>query len=126
MKLRNFIGAIIVASGLASPLVQGAEPSPRERILLNSDWRFRHDDPADVGAPLRYDVRPEVADAQDSKVADARPEAAERVTQSDRAGLKPWILPTGNAFIKDSARRYVRPAGDPGSDVSYVQSNFHD
>ena len=40
--------------------------------------------------------------------------------------LKPWILPTGNDFIKDPAKRHVRPAGDPGGDVSYVRADFDD
>ena len=31
--------------------------------------------------------------------------------------IKPWILPTGNAFIKDAARRHTRPDGNPGGDV---------
>lgn len=40
--------------------------------------------------------------------------------------LKPWILPTGNAFIADSTRRYVRPAGNPGSNVSFLRLDFDD
>jgi len=40
--------------------------------------------------------------------------------------LKPWILPTGNRFIKDSSRRFVRPPGNPGGDLSYIQPNFDD
>jgi beta-galactosidase len=40
--------------------------------------------------------------------------------------LKPWILPSGNAFIKDPSLRHQRPDGDPGSDVSYMQASFDD
>ena len=28
--------------------------------------------------------------------------------------LKPWILPSGNEFIKDPSKRYKRPEGNPG------------
>jgi beta-galactosidase len=37
---------------------------------------------------------------------------------------KPWILPTGNAFIKDPGRRFTRPSTNWGGDVTYVRSDF--
>ncbi len=40
--------------------------------------------------------------------------------------LKPWVLPSGNAFIKDPARRHVRPPGHPGGDLDVVQAGFDD
>src|SRR5690606_11672538 len=57
--------------------------------------------------------------------ADAQPTEAEAV---DAVGpvLKPWILPSGNDFLADPAHRHERPAGHPGSDVPYVQSDFDD
>jgi beta-galactosidase len=42
------------------------------------------------------------------------------------AMVKPWILPTGNDFIKDPSRRFARPEGNPGDGVSYVQPGFDD
>jgi len=35
-------------------------------------------------------------------------------------------LPSGNDFIKDPAKRHVRPEGNPGGDFPYVQLNFDD
>ncbi|MFL6617428.1 MAG: beta-galactosidase GalB [Povalibacter sp.] len=99
---------------------------PRERISINEGWRFQKGDPQGLSTSLMYDVRPEVTEDTDAKAADTKPQEAERIANANRAVLKPWILPTGNAFIKDPQRRYVRPAGDPGSDVAYVQSNFDD
>lgn len=100
--------------------------SPRQRISINSDWRFNKGDSNDVPGGLTYDVRPEVTERSDGKAADARPEEADRLKAPSRPVLKPWILPTGNAFISDPARRHVRPAGDPGGDTSYVQASFDD
>ncbi len=97
----------------------------RERVLLDAGWRFRQGDPEGV-APLDYDLRPEVAESADGKEADARPEEAAAIEAASRTVLKPWILPTGNAFLADPARRHQRPAGDPGADHPFVQADFDD
>ena len=76
--------------------------------------------------PLFYDVRPEVIITEDGKPADAPPDEAAKLAASKLRVLKPWILPSGNAFIKDPAQRHRRPEGDPGSDVSYMQASFDD
>ena len=113
-------GNVAVAQG------RQVESSPRERISIDGDWRFQKGDPVGVSTRLLYDVLPEVKQSADGKAADARPEDADRVATDNRPVLKPWILPTGNAFIKDPSRRHKRPAGDPGSDVPYVQAGFDD
>jgi beta-galactosidase len=100
--------------------------APRERVSINTGWRFRKDDPPGNTVPLLYDVRPEVKDARDDKAADSRPEEAARIAAAGKAVLKPWILPTGNAFIKDPAKRHVRPEGHPGAEVSFVRADFDD
>ncbi|HEY0505579.1 MAG TPA: glycoside hydrolase family 2 TIM barrel-domain containing protein, partial [Lysobacter sp.] len=114
---------------LAPPLcANAASPtsSPRERILLDTDWRFHKGDPAGATG-LDYDVRPDVAQSADGKDADARPDEAAKVTATDGARvLKPWILPTANPLIRDPAKHHVRPAGNPGGDVSFVQAGFDD
>jgi beta-galactosidase len=67
-----------------------------------------------------------VQESNDGRPADAKPtEAAERAASS-QAVLKPLILPTGNRFIKDPARRHPRPEGNWGGDVAYVQREFDD
>jgi beta-galactosidase len=103
-----------------------ASLSPREHILFNDGWRFHKDDPSGNTVSLLYDVRPEVKDLRTDGPADAQPQAAEATAASTQAVLKPWILPTGNALIKDPARRYVRPAGNPGGNVACVKSDFDD
>jgi len=104
----------------------GAEPEPRQRVSCNEGWRFHRDDPPGNTTDLRYEVRPDVRDARDDKAADSRPEAAMAVAGVDGTLLKPWILPTGNAFLRDPSRRHARPAGDPGSKVDYVRSDYDD
>ncbi|MDT0643568.1 beta-galactosidase GalB [Zunongwangia sp. F363] len=99
--------------------------SARERISINKDWKFMKYASAEEADDLIYDVRPEVTDARDDKPADAKPTEAVEVA-ADRQVLKPWILPTGNDFIKDSSQQYKRPAGNPGEDFSFVKSGFDD
>lgn len=74
---------------------------------------------------LMYDIRPEVADRNDSKVADSKPTDAVAVKASQEV-LKNWILPSGNDFIKDPTKKHTRPTGNPGADFPFVQANFKD
>jgi len=99
--------------------------SLRDRILLDTGWRFHKGDPAGVTG-LDYDVRPDIAQSADGKDADARPDAAAKVQANGERVLKPWILPTANPLIRDPDRRHARPAGNPGSDVPFVQPTFDD
>ncbi len=124
MRLATRIAwAMALLATLPATVSQAA--APRQRVSLNAGWRFVRGDPPGMTADLRYDVRP-VYDANgDGKVADARPEEATRVVDAGSV-LKRWILPTANPFIADPARRHVRPAGDPGSDVAYVRPGFDD
>ncbi|WP_457419755.1 beta-galactosidase GalB [Roseateles sp. P5_E7] len=120
-----------LALGMAVALpaaAQAAVPAlARERIDLATGWRFHRGDPAGATARLMYDVRPEVQASADGKVADARPDEAVKPTSGAAdAVLKPWVLPSANAFIKDPAKRYRRPEGHPGSDVDFVRPGFDD
>ena len=101
-------------------------PAPRERIPINDGWRFTHDDPPGTTTNLLYDVRPEFEERRDDTPADARPQDAVRADAGTQPVLKPWILPTANPLIRDPARRHVRPPGNPGGDVPYVQADFDD
>ena len=89
----------------------------RERTSINGDWRFYKYEKVEEADDLVYDVRPEVKDSKDNRTADA---------EETQMVLKPWILPTGNDFIEDPAKRHVRPEGNPGSNFPFVQSNFDD
>jgi beta-galactosidase len=118
--------AALTIAGLVVLAVSMPIALARETVSISRDWRFTKGDPAGLTQDLRYDVRPPIEDAGDGKVADARPDAAVQVDDSGARVLKPWILPSANPFIKDSAKHHVRPAGNPGGDISYVQANFDD
>lgn len=105
--------------------VQVPAMAQRQRLSINDGWRFQQGDPADLKTDLRYDVRPEVKLRADGADFDAGTIERTEVRSRDDV-LKPYILPTGNVFIRDPARRYKRPVGDPGSDVSYVSADFND
>lgn len=95
----------------------------RERILINDDWKFmKYTTEPDK---LLYDLRPAITDRNDNVVADSKPTEAVTVKAASNV-LKSWILPAANDFIKDPAKHHKRPAGNPGSDFPFVQSNFND
>ena len=131
-RLASTLGITLAAGLLPAlpPLAVQARaadrPAPRQHILLDDGWRFHAGDPDGGSAPYLYDVRPEVTASADGKVADARPEEAARVARADAPVLKPWILPSGNAFIRDPARRYRRPATEPAIDAPFAQPAFDD
>ena len=129
LLLTNYISLPVLAILAFAPALAEVrrQPVPRERISIDADWRFQKNDPPGVNsASLLYDVRPQVTEKTDTKDADAKPEGAAKTAAPAQTVLKPWILPTGNSFIKDPARAFVRPAGNPGGDVSYVQPDFDD
>lgn len=98
-------------------------PATRERISINDGWRFmRYTTEPD---PLIYDERPVVANHNDNVVADTRASQTAVATTSKNV-LKNFILPTANDFINDPKERHTRPAGNPGSNFAFVQSNFKD
>ncbi len=127
MRIIRFQTLLIV--GIACILFQcgcnTAAESVRERISINDDWYFHKYDSEEKADGLIYDVRPEVRATDRVVVADEMPTEAVEV-EAKQTVLKPWILPTGNDFIKDPARRHVRPEGNPGSDFSFVQTDFDD
>jgi len=116
--------ALVLTPAWAVDMVR-AQTSPRERISLNADWRFMKYASQEEADDLIYDVRPKVRNYRDDRAADARPTEAVKVAV-EQAVLKPWILPAGNDFIKDPARRHVRPEGNPGGEFPHVQEDFND
>lgn len=78
----------------------------RERISLNSAWRFQRSETNPDG--LTYNIRPD----------------QENLTLSV---LKPWILPSANDYIVNPADRYEVPDTEPpGNDVAFLQKDFDD
>ena len=99
--------------------------SSRERISINEGWRFYRYDSLVNADTLVYDVRPDVFDRRDDRDADTRPTEAVKV-KTARAVLRPWILLSGNDFIKNPDKRYQRPEGNPGSEFPFVMRDFDD
>jgi beta-galactosidase len=97
----------------------------RQRISINEGWTFFKYDDFSKADNLIYDVRPDIADKTENKVADAKPTEAIEI-ESIQDILKPWILPSGNDFINDPAKQHIRPEGNPGSDFPFVQVSFDD
>ena len=83
--------ALLPALLLAIPaLAQPDGLAPRQHIYFNDGWRFHPGDPDGNSAPYLYDVRPEMQQSADGKVADAIPEDAARV--AERAAFKGLVL----------------------------------
>src|SRR5215471_1638462 len=113
-RFSNCVAMVIL---LPSVLAFAAD-SPRQRLPFNDGWRFTKGDPPGVNsADLIYDVRP-TARAEDERQRRAEDTAdAQALGAATSKILKPWILPTGNAFLKDSSKHHKRPEGNPGDDV---------
>ena len=124
-SLRGRAAAMTCLSAIAmAGIVTSADAA--DSVSISKNWRFTKGDPAGLATDLRYDVRPPIEDTGDGKLADAQPDAAVKVDGGNAKVLKPWILPNANPFIKDPAKHHVRPAGNPGGDVPYVQAGFDD
>ncbi|HDQ46282.1 MAG TPA: glycoside hydrolase family 2 protein [bacterium] len=122
LGILTVFGILFPVSGQA---LEAGEENLRERLSLNEGWRFMKYGSAEEADRLIYDIRPEVADRRDDKVADAKPTEAVAV-EAVQEVLKPWILPTANRFIRNPAKRHVRPEGNPGKDFPFVQYGFDD
>jgi beta-galactosidase len=97
----------------------------RQRISIDDDWYFYKYETTVKADNLIYDLRPEVADFLENKVADSKPTEAVQVKSTQKV-LKQWILPSGNDFIKNPQKKHVRPEGNPDSDFQFVKSDFND
>ncbi|RMX90386.1 hypothetical protein D0868_14517 [Hortaea werneckii] len=78
----------------------------REHVSLNAGWRFSRFESNPDG--VIYDYRPDLENLTDVTV------------------LKPWILPTANRYIPDSANHFEAPGGPPPVEVEYAQTSFDD
>ncbi|MCX6334129.1 MAG: DUF4982 domain-containing protein [Bacteroidia bacterium] len=104
-------------------LYEGLASNSRDRVSINEGWRFFKYDT--ISDNLIYDIRPDVRGYSDDRPADSRPTEANNIEVTQMI-LKPWILPSGNDFIKDPGKHHVRPEGNPGSDFPFVQKDFDD
>jgi len=127
-KIITFIECFVFlffTQGVFHSYSAGRDNITRQRISINDGWRFYKYETKSESDKLIYDVRPEVTENQDYKIADAKPTEAENVTVTQIV-LKPWILPTGNDFIKDPTKHHIRPDGNPGGDFPFVQNDYDD
>jgi beta-galactosidase len=108
----SLISALVMHSGSLE-----AQTAVRERISINDDWRFTKGDPTNSTSSVVYDLN----QRETNQTA-----TSNETTKPPPVALKQWILPTGNEFIKDASRRFVRPGGNPGGAVPYVQPGFDD
>ncbi len=121
-----FLMSFLESAGQASPPAKKKSVSTisREKISINEGWKFmRYEGEPDK---LVYDARPTITNYRENQVADAKPTESNQSTASSSNILKNWILPSANDFIKNPAKHLKRPAGNPGSDFSFVQGDFND
>jgi len=117
---------------LVSPGMAPAQSGLRERISINDNWRFTKGDPASNTVSLLYDFRqPQTVRRLAAAEADGNANFNNASVANDSTNppvtvIKPWILPTGNDFIREASHRFVRPPGNPGDGVAYVQPGFDD
>ena len=127
-KVLATLTALFVLFGCGSVVTQiqqGQKNVTRERISINDDWKFFKYPSEEKADDLIYDVRPFVSENWKFGEADDKPTEANKIENSKQV-LKPWILPSGNEFIKDQKKHYVRPEGNPGSNFPFVHNDFND
>jgi beta-galactosidase len=117
---------------VANTAFTAAADPPRERISINDNWRFTHGDPTNCPVSLLYDVREQTqihhlaaAEADGNASLNSMTNSA-GTTNVPPSIIKQWVLPSGNAFIEDQAKRFLRPDGNPGDGVEYVRPEFDD
>ncbi len=99
--------------------------SDRIKISINDNWQYMKYATMAEADSLIYDIRPKVEKYNDNVDADTKPTEAVLIEAKNNV-LKPYILPTGNEFIKDTSKHYTRPKGNPGKTFPFVQVNFDD
>ncbi|MFD0749742.1 beta-galactosidase GalB [Mucilaginibacter calamicampi] len=95
------------------------------RIPLTKGWKFYKYGPNEKPDSLIYDARPDANGNSDGIAADAKPTEAIKMAAA-KGILKYYILPTGNAFLKDETKRTIRPDGNPGANFQFTQNTFND
>ena len=89
------------------------------RISINNDWRFVKGDPEGISNSLAYPRAPRTGRAMGAN-------ASTTPAFNPATGIAQYILPTGNSFIADPAKRYPKPEGNFGADIAYVNPSFDD
>src|SRR5579863_997472 len=126
----GLVVAAAVAAGGVSDLHAAEAASPRERISIDDGWRFTKGDPADNTVSLLYDVRPAPRNRGRGRGGSNAPPATVEVTNTPPppppAVIKNWILPSGDAFLKDQDHKHTMPPATNWDGVAYARPGFHD
>jgi beta-galactosidase len=98
MKLMNKtrLWWLVLTSLVLVSTANGQQSSTRERLSLNSDWRFTKNDPVGAEGQLSYEK------------------------------IKDWVTATGNDFTTTSSAKRSRPQGNLGENVPYTKKDFDD
>lgn len=118
------IGGCSELEGNASD-VRGDE-GPRTRTSFNDGWRFIKGDPPNDTASLLYDVRPAAGRGRGGGGVGGGGGGVGSGATTAPAVVKAWVLPTGNDFVKEPAKRAARPAGNLGDGVAYISAELDD
>ncbi|KAL4810609.1 glycoside hydrolase superfamily [Aspergillus unguis] len=91
--------------GANATALSSSSHNPRRRVSLNTDWRFQHS--KEIPDGVVYDHRPDTEN-------------------QTLFVLKPWILPSANAYIQDPDKHHERPSNEPNITIPFVRSDFDD
>jgi len=97
----------------------------RKRISINDDWRFFKYPSREKADSLVYDLFQFMYKSKKDEI-DVAKLAGFKNFNSFQFILKPWVMPTGNEFIKDSSRHYKRPKDNPSSNFPFVLLDYDD
>lgn len=125
INFKNICAVILVVGGLSTSAFGQFSGAGREKVSINEGWKFYKYSSTEKTDSLIYDLRPEVKDNKDNIPADSKPTEAVKLDVKVNV-LKPWVMPSGNQFIKDPAKRFIRPEGNPGENFQFVKKDFND
>lgn len=105
-------------TGLCDVMLSGA-------MLLTLSCSRGHEAPPAIGSatPSEASPRARVSLNDGWRFQRGDPPGASGLTY---ANARPWLLPSGNAFLSDPARRTSRPTGNLGDGIPYRAASFDD
>ncbi|KAF1933829.1 glycoside hydrolase family 2 protein [Didymella exigua CBS 183.55] len=95
----------LTAGHVIQPRQYQTQPTGRQRISINDNWRFWRSETNPDG--ITYDNRTDTP-------------------QQGVTYLRPYILPSANDFIVDPSKHYQAPSESPPTNISYTQNTFDD
>lgn len=106
LQLRSFVPRALLLLHCYPAAAISRQGQGRECVSLNHDWKFWRSETNPDG--VIYDWRPDLENLTNVEV------------------LKPYILPSGNDFIKNPAARHIRPENAPKTDIKFTKADFDD